>query len=210
MVPPQNIVFVVVGDVKAAEVQAQVAKALDPGKPRLQACALSSEARQVPLSSRNFTGDIETTMAIVGVPGPAELDPDAPAVDMALAITRGRASSRLNQSCARAPAPGPGCILGMFNGQSPGLIYLWADLEAARSGRLPCHVGRSRAHEGRGGHDRGAGQADGQDRARRGRRAHEHGSMAGKLAITNAWETTSSAILYQETALSHCKRRDAL
>jgi len=67
---PQNIVFVVVGDVKAAEVAGPGGQGLGILESlRLQACALSSEAPPKSLKLEEFTGDIETTMAIVGVPG---------------------------------------------------------------------------------------------------------------------------------------------
>ena len=130
---PQNIVFVVVGDVKAAEVHAQVAKALGSWKASsAKAVPFPAEAAPKALKLEEFSGDIETTMAILGVPGPAELDPDAPAVDMALAILGQGLSSRLNQSVREKQQLVQDVSSGMFNGQSPGLIYLWADLEAGQ------------------------------------------------------------------------------
>jgi len=131
---PQNIVFVVVGDVKAAEVQARVKKALgswtdSAAKP----LPFPAEAPQKALKLEEFTGDIETTMAIVGVPGPSELDPDSAAMDMALAILGQGLSSRLNQSVREKQRLAQDVSAAMFNGQSPGLIYLWADLEAPQA-----------------------------------------------------------------------------
>ena len=71
-------------------------------------------------------------MAVLGVPGPSELDPDAPALDMALAILGQGLSSRLNQSVRERLKLVHGVSSGQFNGMSPGLIYLWAELEPAQ------------------------------------------------------------------------------
>lgn len=130
---PQNIVFVVVGDVKAAEVQASVAKALGSWQATASKPApFPSEAPAKALKLEEFSGDIKTTMAIIGVPGPSELDLDSPAMDMALAILGQGLSSRLNQSVRESQRLVQDVSAGMFNGQSPGLVYLWADLEASQ------------------------------------------------------------------------------
>ncbi|MES2201888.1 MAG: pitrilysin family protein [candidate division FCPU426 bacterium] len=130
---PQNIVLVIVGDVKAEEVQAKVAKifsAWSAGKSRPK--LFPAEAEQQGLRLVEFDAEIQTTMAILGVPGPAETDKDAPAVDMALAILGQGISSRLNQEVRERLKLVHGVSAGQFNGMSPGLIYLWAELEPAQ------------------------------------------------------------------------------
>ena len=128
---PQNIVIVVVGDVKASAVQAKIAAALGQWKASAaKATPFPAEKAPSALKLEEFTGDMETTVAVIGVPGPAELDPDAPAMDMALAILGQGLSSRLNQSVRERQQLVQDVSAGMFNGQSPGLVYLWADLEA--------------------------------------------------------------------------------
>jgi zinc protease len=128
---PQNIVFVVVGDVDAKQVQDKVAAALGSWTASVaKAQPFPSEKAPTQLKLEEFTGDMETTVAVLGVPGPAELDADAPAVDMALAILGQGLSSRLNQVVREQKQLVQDVSAGMFNGQSPGLIYLWADLEA--------------------------------------------------------------------------------
>jgi zinc protease len=127
---PQNIVVVVVGDVTAAEVAEKVAAALEPWKAsEAKALPRPQESPATALKLSEFTGDMETTVAVIGFPGPAELDDDAPAVDMALAILGQGLSSRLNQNVREKKQLVQDVSAGMFNGQSPGLIYLWADLE---------------------------------------------------------------------------------
>jgi zinc protease len=131
---PQNIVLVVVGDVKASVVQAKIAKAFlkwsaSPFKPK----PFPSETQQQGLRLAELEGEIQTTMAVLGVPGPAELDKDAPAMDMALAILGQGLSSRLNQVVRERLKLVHGVSAGEFNGMSPGLIYLWAELEPAQA-----------------------------------------------------------------------------
>ena len=128
---PQNIIVVVVGDVDAKAAAAMVSKYFSgwpatkdvPGK-------LAKEPQQDGLRSEEFTGDIETTMAVLGVPTAAELDADSAAMDIALSILGGGISSRLNLEVREKQKLGHSVASGQFNGAYPGLGYLWAELEA--------------------------------------------------------------------------------
>ena len=91
---------------------------------------LAKEPAQTSLRVEEFSGDIETTMAVLGVPTCAEMDTDTPAVDMALAILGQGLSSRLNLEVREKQKLGHSIAAGHFNGAYPGLGYLWAELEA--------------------------------------------------------------------------------
>ncbi len=128
---PQNIIVVVVGDVDAKAALKLVTKnfgswaATKDVPPKV-----AKEPAQTALRSVEFTGDIETTMAVLGVPTCAEMDADTPAVDMAMAILGQGLSSRLNQEVREKQKLGHSLAAGHFNGGYPGLAYLWAELEA--------------------------------------------------------------------------------
>ena len=96
---PKNLIFVVVGDVDAKAVHKKIAKAFSGWNPKTQKPPVfAAEPAQKSLRYEEFSGDIQTTMAVMGVPAPAELDPDGPAIEMAVAILGQGMSSRLNQN----------------------------------------------------------------------------------------------------------------
>jgi zinc protease len=128
---PQNLIVVVVGDVDAKKAMTMVGKYFAPWPATKDVPAkLAKEPAQTALRFEEFTGDIETTMAILGVPTGAEMDADTPAMDMALAILGQGLSSRLNQEVREKQKLGHSLASGQFNGAYPGLGYLWAELEA--------------------------------------------------------------------------------
>jgi zinc protease len=127
---PSNLIFVVTGDVKAGQVLEKVGKAFEGWKEEAQAPeAPPSETAQETLRSEEFTGDIQTTILMLGVPGPAELDADEPALEMALGILGQGLSSRLNKVVREKKKLVQDVSAGLFNGKSPGLAYLFAELE---------------------------------------------------------------------------------
>jgi zinc protease len=128
---PQNIIVVVVGDVDAKAALAMVTKSFGPwARTKDIPGKVAKEPAQTALRSAEFTGDIETTMAVLGVPTCAEMDADTPAVDMAMAILGQGLSSRLNLEVREKQKLGHSLAAGHFNGGYPGLAYLWAELEA--------------------------------------------------------------------------------
>jgi len=127
---PQNIVVVVVGDVDARAALAEAGRCFGSWKgggdrpPRLP-----REGGQRSLRFAEAAGDIEGSMAVLGVPSCAELDADAPALDMGLAILGQGLSSRLNQEVRERRKLVHSVSAGQFNGAHPGLAYVWAELE---------------------------------------------------------------------------------
>jgi zinc protease len=127
---PQNITVVIVGDVDAADALKRASKAFGgwaQGKDK--PATLPGEPPQNALRSDEATGDIQTTLAIIGIPTIAELDDDTPALDMGLAILGQGLSSRLNQGVRERQKLAHSVAAGQFNGAYPGLAYLWAELE---------------------------------------------------------------------------------
>jgi zinc protease len=127
---PQNIAVVIVGDVDAADAVKRASKAFSAwpaGKDK--PAKLPAEPAQNGLRCDEATGDIQTTLAIIGVPSIAELHPDTPALDMALAILGQGLSSRLNQRVREQQKLVHSVSAGQFNGAYPGLAYLWAEME---------------------------------------------------------------------------------
>ena len=130
---PENIIFVVVGDVNAAATHRKIAKAFKGWTVKMKKPAgFPKEPVQNKMRYEEFAGDIQTTMAVLGVPAPAELDTDAPAMEMAVAILGQGLSSRLNQSVRERQKLVQSVSAGQFNGKSPGLVYLFADLDHAK------------------------------------------------------------------------------
>lgn len=127
---PANLIFVVTGDVKTAEVMDKVAAAFAGWNEKAQAPVLPpAEPTQDKLRSLEFTGDIQTTVLILGVHGPAELEEDEPALEMAVSILGQGLSSRLNKVVREKKKLVQDVSAGLFNGKSPGLVYLFAELE---------------------------------------------------------------------------------
>ncbi|MBN8614671.1 MAG: insulinase family protein [Deltaproteobacteria bacterium] len=127
---PQNISVVIVGDVDPATALKKAAKAFGawpagPDKP----AKLPAEPEQKALRSDEASGDIQTTLALIGIPTISELHDDTPALDMGLAILGQGLSSRLNQSVREKQKLAHSVAAGQFNGAYPGLAYLWAELE---------------------------------------------------------------------------------
>ncbi len=127
---PQNMVFVVVGDVKASEVHSKVAKAFASWKASgRKSASMPGEDTATQLRSEEATGEHKTTLMAMGFPGPSELDEDTAALDVALGVLGQGMSSRLNLEVREKKKLAQGLSAGQYNGASPGLIYLWADLE---------------------------------------------------------------------------------
>jgi zinc protease len=127
---PQNIVVVIVGDVDAAVATRKASRAFGAwpaGKDK--PLRLPQEPPQNALRFEEAGGDIQTTLAVLGVPTCAELDDDSPALDMGLAILGQGLSSRLNQEVRERRKLVHSIAAGQFNGAYPGLAYLWAELE---------------------------------------------------------------------------------
>ncbi|HTB22252.1 MAG TPA: pitrilysin family protein [bacterium] len=127
---PRNVIVVVVGDVDPGAAMAEAAKAFGGWRwsgPR--PAPLPSEPAQKGLRFEEASGDIQGSMAVLGVPSCAELDPDAPALDMGLAILGQGLSSRLNQEVRERLKLVHGVSAGAFSGAHPGLAYVWAELE---------------------------------------------------------------------------------
>jgi zinc protease len=66
---------------------------------------------------------------VLGCHGPSELDKDSPALEVAVSILGQGLSSRLNKSVRERQKLVQSVSSGIFNGASPGLTYLWAELE---------------------------------------------------------------------------------
>jgi zinc protease len=130
---PQNIIVVVVGDIDAKAAAKKAAEAFSgwPASKTLPV-RLAKEPAQTALRSEEATGDIQTTLAVIGLPSSAELDADTPALDMALSILGQGLSSRLNQEVREKQKLVHSVAAGQFNGAYPGLAYLWAELEPAQ------------------------------------------------------------------------------
>jgi zinc protease len=127
---PANLVFVVAGDVKAEEVLAKVEWVFAGWEEKAEAPEpAEAEPAQKGLRSDEFSGDIQTTVLMLGVRGPSELDPDGPAMEMALAILGQGLSSRLNREVREKKKLVQDVSAGLFNGRSPGLCYVYAELE---------------------------------------------------------------------------------
>lgn len=130
---PRHAVVVIAGDVQPEQALAQARQAFggwedggaDPA-PR------QAEPAQESLRCDEAGGDIQTTLLVLGVPGTAELDADAPALDMALAILGQGLSSRLNLEVRERQKLVHSVVAGQFNGADPGMAYLWAELEPAQ------------------------------------------------------------------------------
>jgi len=130
---PQNIVVVVVGDVDAPEALAQAEARFGPWSATRDVPAqLPGEPAQEGLRFEEASGDIEGTIAVLGLPSCAELDADAPALDMALAVLGQGLSSRLNLEVREKRKLVHSVAAGQFSGAYPGLAYLWAELEPGR------------------------------------------------------------------------------
>ena len=127
---PQNIIVVIVGDVDAKAAAAKAASAFNgwPASKTLPV-RLAKEPAQTGLRCVEATGDIQTTLAVIGLPSTAELDADTPAMEMALSILGQGLSSRLNQEVREKQGLAHSVAAGQFNGAYPGLAYLWAELE---------------------------------------------------------------------------------
>lgn len=130
---PQNICVVVVGDVDPALTLKKATRAFGAwARGTAKPAKLPAEPAQTALRSVEATGDIQTTLAIIGVPSMAELSDDNPAMEVALAILGQGLSSRLNQSVRERQKLVHSVAAGQFNGAYPGLAYLWAELEPAQ------------------------------------------------------------------------------
>jgi zinc protease len=130
---PQNIAVVIVGDVDAKAAAKKAAKAFASwARGKDKPGTLPAEPAQTALRSDEASGDIQTTLAIIGIPTVAELHDDTPAMDMALAILGQGLSSRLNQGVREKLKLAHSVAAGQFNGAYPGLAYLWAELEPAQ------------------------------------------------------------------------------
>jgi zinc protease len=130
---PQNLAVVIVGDVDPADAVKRAGKAFGAwpaGKDK--PAKLPAEPKQDGLRYEEATGDIQTTIAIIGLPSVAELDDDNAALDMALSILGGGLSSRLNQGVREKQKLVHSVAAGQFNGAYPGLAYLWAEMEPAQ------------------------------------------------------------------------------
>ncbi|MGH7442239.1 MAG: M16 family metallopeptidase [bacterium] len=130
---PRNVVVVVVGDVNTSDTLRRAAKAFGSWTaPRPPAAARGAEPVQKSLRFGESSGDIEGSMAVLGVPTCAELHPDAPALDMGLAILGQGLSSRLNLEVRERRKLVHSVSAGQFSGVYPGFAYLWAELEPAQ------------------------------------------------------------------------------
>jgi zinc protease len=130
---PQNVAVVIAGDVdpQAAVAAAEAAfGGWTAGKDSPK--RLPAEPAQDGLRCDEAGGDIQTTLLVMGVPGVAELDPDGPALDMALSILGQGLSSRLNLEVREKQKLVHSVVAGQFNGADPGLAYLWAELEPSQ------------------------------------------------------------------------------
>ena len=130
---PQNMVFVVVGDVDAAQAHRKVARVFKGWEPAARRpSSFKPEPPPKALRFEEAQGDIKTTLAVLGVPAPSELDADAPAMEMAVAILGQGLSSRLNQGVREKKKLVQSISAGQFNGADPGLVYVFMDLDRAR------------------------------------------------------------------------------
>jgi zinc protease len=127
---PSNAVLVIVGDVDPLTAHKAAAARFGLWKPgRLPKSVSPAETVQNALRFEESSGAIEGAIAVLGVPSCAELDPDAAALDMGLAVLGQGLSSRLNVEVRERRKLVHTLSTGQFNGRHPGLAYVWAELE---------------------------------------------------------------------------------